>query len=97
MIEYTGEENYDNSLLYFTAAWCGPCRMLKPVLEKIESESDLEIVRVDTDKFAELAQEYKIMSVPTMILFKDGQSVRTVTGAKPKKVLEAEFLTRSGE
>ena len=58
-------------LVDFFANWCGPCRMLTPVLENLEDK--INVVKVDIDKFEKLAFEYRIMSVPTLILFKDGE------------------------
>lgn len=72
-------------LVDFFATWCGPCRMLGPVLEDIANErSRVKIVKIDIDENAELARAYGIMSVPTMILFKNGVQVDTRTGFMPK-------------
>ena len=66
----------------FFASWCGPCKMLSPVLEKIDEkfEENLKILKVDIDKFPELANKYNIMSVPTLIFFENGEIVRQETG-----------------
>lgn len=65
-------------LVDFYATWCGPCKMLEGELESIES--DIKIVKVDIDKFQNLTLEYRIMSVPTMIIFKDGKKIEEVVG-----------------
>ena len=65
-------------LVDFYATWCGPCKMLEGELESIES--DIKIVKVDIDKFQQLTLEYRIMSVPTMIIFKDGKKIEEVVG-----------------
>jgi thioredoxin 1 len=78
-------------LVKYGASWCGPCRMIKPTLERLESQHGLPIVEVDIDKDPELAKQFRIMSIPTMLLFKDGQVVRTVVGVKPQSILEKEF------
>lgn len=67
-----------NVLVDFYATWCGPCKMLEGELEAIENK--IKIVKVDIDKFQKLTKEYRIMSVPTMIFFKDGKKQEEVIG-----------------
>lgn len=72
-------------LVDFWATWCGPCQMVGPVIEEIAGEvTDAKICKVDVDANPELAREYKVMSIPTLMVFKDGASVRREIGAKPK-------------
>ena len=72
-------------LVDFFAHWCGPCRMIAPIVEEIADEHDeYKIVKVDVDAEGELAQQYGVMSIPTLIVFKDGNVVEQSTGAKPK-------------
>lgn len=79
----------DNVLVDFYATWCGPCQMLGPVLEKLaKSHPDLEIIKVDTDKFGILAQEYGIMSIPTLKLFRNGKVIKTSIGLLDENQLE---------
>ena len=68
----------------FFATWCGPCRMLAPVLEEVSQESTAEIYKVDIDESEELARSYGIMAVPTMIVFVDGKEVERFSGYMPK-------------
>ena len=75
------------------APGCGPCRGVAPVLEEIAGErDDLRIVKLNTDENPQTAGNYGIMSIPTMILFKHGQPVKQIVGAKPKRALEAELV-----
>ena len=80
-------------LVDFWATWCGPCRMLAPIIEEIakENEGKLKVGKVDVDQQAELAMKFGIVSIPTLILFKDGQPVAQSLGYKPKAQIEAMF------
>jgi thioredoxin 1 len=77
----------------FWAEWCGPCRAVSPILDKIaEEHSDkLEIVKLNVDDNPETAMKYGITSIPAMKVFKAGEVVKTVIGAKPKPALEADL------
>lgn len=76
-------------LVDFWATWCGPCKMVAPVLEEIAGEhSDkLKIAKLDIDANPAAARDYKVMSIPTMILFSGGKPVKTIVGAKGKAAL----------
>ena len=75
-------------LVDFWATWCGPCKMVAPVLEEIASEhSEIKIVKIDIDANPQAAREYKVMSIPTMIVFSGGEPVKQIVGAKPKAAL----------
>jgi thioredoxin 1 len=73
----------------FWAEWCGPCRAVAPVLDKIaEERTEVRVVKVNIDEEPELAQRYGIMSIPTIVLFKDGEPAAAAVGAQPKSMLE---------
>lgn len=73
-------------LVDFFATWCGPCKMIAPVLEEIaEEREDFKVVKIDVDQAPDLAKEYKIMSIPTLIVFKDGKAGTPALGARPKE------------
>ncbi|NLA33591.1 MAG: thioredoxin [Tenericutes bacterium] len=67
-------------LVDFSASWCGPCRMLSPILEELSKDSTLKVIKVDVDLHNNLAQQYTIMSVPTLMLFKDGKTISQKSG-----------------
>ena len=77
-------------LVDFNATWCGPCRMLKPVLEEIADErADVKVVGIDVDENRDLAGEYGVFSIPCLILFKDGAEADRSVGLVPKEQLLA--------
>ena len=72
-------------LVDFWASWCGPCRMVAPILEEIAAErSDVKVCKINVDEEPELASRYKVMSIPTLLVVKEGQVVNQAVGARPK-------------
>ena len=98
MSEAVTEATFDKEVLQsekavlvdFWAEWCGPCHAVAPVLDKIVEErgDELKLVKVNIDEEQGLAQRYGVMSIPTMILFKDGEPAAAVIGAQPKGAIE---------
>jgi len=79
-------------LVDFWAPWCGPCRIIAPSLEEINDEKDnLRVVKLNVDENQQTAAQYNVMSIPTLIVFKNGQPAKTIIGAMPKKRLEQEL------
>jgi len=79
-------------LVDFWAPWCGPCRVVHPILEEIDGErDDLTVLSLNVDENHVTAANYEVLSIPTMILFKGGQPAKRIVGAMPKKKLESEL------
>lgn len=82
--DFNNEINNGVVLVDFYAVWCGPCKMMHPVLEQIKDMySNLKIVKIDVDQHEELARQYGVMSIPTLLLFKDGNVVEKNVGFMP--------------
>ena len=75
----------------FFADWCGPCQMLAPVLEELDKEGGVKIVKINVDEVPELARQFRVMSIPTVMLFKNGQFVKKQLGYMPLEALK-EFI-----
>lgn len=92
------KENFDSEVLKaegtvlvdFWATWCGPCRMLSPIVDEVASERpDVKVGKINVDEQPELAQQFGIMSIPTLIVFKNGEKVQESVGLIPKEKVEA--------
>ncbi len=79
-------------LVDFWAPWCGPCRVVHPVLEEINEErDDLKVLSLNIDENQQTATQYEVLSIPTMLLFRDGALVHKMVGAQPKRKITAEL------
>jgi len=81
----------DLVLIDFWAEWCGPCKKLSPILDEISNERGLLVGKLNVDENPQKMEEFSVHSIPTMVLFKSGQPVKTITGAKPKHLLLKEL------
>ncbi|MDO5038914.1 thioredoxin [Clostridium sp.] len=98
MPKHIGDNNFNEEVLNskelvlvdFFATWCGPCKMVAPILEDLESEMiDIKFVKVDVDESPSVANQYGIQSIPTLKVFKDGKVVDTVVGFLPKEQIKS--------
>lgn len=79
-------------LLDFWASWCGPCRMVSPIVDEIaEERSDIKVGKINVDEQPELASSFRVMSIPTLMVMKDGKIANQMVGAKPKEQIETMF------
>ena len=98
-VQKLNQNNFDNTvangtaLVDFYADWCGPCRMVSPIVDEIaEERSDITVGKVNVDDENALAMKYGVMSIPTLIVFKDGQEKTRIVGARPKAAIFAELV-----
>lgn len=86
-------KKYNGTVLVdFYADWCGPCRMMSPVVEEISNENpNVKVGKVNCDEEMELAAEFGVMSIPTLIIFKNGEIAKTFVGVTPKEEIEENF------
>lgn len=93
-VEHVTKENFDSEVMQsekpvfidFWASWCGPCQMVAPVVEELSEEiPDVKFAKVNVDEQPELARQFQVMSIPTMVLLKKGKVVDTTVGAQPKE------------
>ena len=98
-VQKLNQNNFNNAiangttLVDFYADWCGPCRMVSPIVDEIaEERSDITVGKVNVDDENALAMKYGVMSIPTLIVFKDGQEKTRIVGARSKAAILAEFV-----
>ena len=92
------EENYEELVkeglvvVDFYATWCGPCKMIGPVLEELSQELEIKVVKVDVDEHLEIAKNFAIMSVPTILIYKNNEIVDKLIGFMPKDELKEKIM-----
>jgi len=84
-------DSHNLVLIDFWAPWCGPCLQVSPILDEISKEKGLWVGKLNVDENPIKSEEYSVHSIPTMVLFKSGKPVKTITGAKPKHLLLKEL------
>ena len=89
--EFEKEVQGEVVLVDFYADWCGPCQMLAPVLEELDKEGKVKVVKINVDSLPDLARQFRVMSIPTVMLFKNGQFVKKQLGYMPLEALK-EFV-----
>jgi len=101
MITKVNSQNFESEVLNselpvlvdFFAVWCGPCKMVSPVIDNLASELEgkVKVAKLDIDQSMDIAMKYRVMSVPTLMLFKDGMEAHRVSGAMPREMILNEF------
>ena len=99
MLKNIDEKNFENevisntktTLVDFYADWCGPCQMLSPIIDEIAKASTIDVAKVNVDKNQNLAAKYSVMSIPTLIIFKDGKEHSRMIGVQSKERILAEI------
>ena len=76
-------------LVDFFATWCGPCQMLSPVIEQLDKEVNIKVLKVDVDELSDLARQFRVMSIPTLVVLKDGKMTKRELGYMPLERLKA--------
>ena len=87
--EFRKEVNEGTVLVDFFATWCGPCQMLSPVIEELDKQVNIKVLKIDVDEVSDLAREFRVMSIPTLIVFKNGKMTKKELGYMPIERLKA--------
>lgn len=87
--EFKSELSNGVVLVDFFATWCGPCQMLAPVLEELDKVANVKILKIDVDELGDIAREFRVMSIPTLVVFKDGKMTKREMGYMPLERLKA--------
>lgn len=87
--EFRKEVAQGTVLVDFFATWCGPCQMLAPVIEELDKKVNIKVLKIDVDEVSDLAREFRVMSIPTLMVFKDGKLTKKELGYMPLERLKA--------
>lgn len=87
--EFRKEVAQGTVLVDFFATWCGPCQMLAPVIEELDKQVNIKVLKIDVDEVSDLAREFRVMSIPTLMVFKDGKLTKKELGYMPLERLKA--------
>ncbi|MBS9784591.1 MAG: thioredoxin [Oceanivirga sp.] len=94
LLEVVKESEY--TVVDFFATWCGPCRALGPVLDEVVKEVDYNIIKVDIDQYQNFAIQYGVRSIPTLVVFKNGEVLNTIVGGRDKETLKTDIANIIG-
>lgn len=87
----TAINSAEKVIIEFSAEWCGPCRMVKPILEEISNETDISVFDVDVDEEVELSEKFGIRNIPTTLYYRNGELISKTVGANPKSRILEQF------
>ena len=87
--EFRKEVMNGTVLVDFFATWCGPCQMLSPLIEELDKKHDIKVLKINVDEASDLARQFRIASIPTLVVFKDGKMIRREMGYMPLSRLES--------
>ena len=88
LVEFIEEVKSGTTIVDFWAEWCGPCKMVTPVLEEISKENDVKLLKINVDESKELSSAFNLTSIPVIMLYTDGEKLKHIIGAKPKPALQ---------
>ena len=88
LVEFIEEVKSGTTIVDFWAEWCGPCKMVAPVLEDISEENNVRLLKINVDEETELADALNITSIPVIMLYNNGEKVKHIVGAKPKPAMQ---------
>ncbi len=87
-----GFDTFEKAIVDFSATWCGPCKVLMPILDEISETTDIKVIKIDVDENQELAIKYGIRSIPTLLFYRKGEMISQLNGMQSKEVILNTFV-----